>query len=447
MKLDKSIFGIFHFLISLLLVVALSSPALAGSVVCRVETDRSILPAGGAQEVVIKVSLDAPPAPANIQRPRVNLALVIDQSGSMHGTKIKMAKKAALEALSRLSSQDQFSLVVYDTQVTTLIPARTVGNPNQLIHLIQNIQAGGNTALFGGVSQGAAELRKNIEADYVHRLVLLSDGVANVGPSSADDLGRLGRGLFKEKISVTTVGVGTDYNEDLMARLSQNSDGNTYFVESGVDLPRIFAAELGEVLNVVATDVDLEVTLPPGVEPIDIIGREGRIKDNRVTLSMNQLYGGQEKYALIRLKLPKTQDNEIRELATAKVAYMDPYARTRQTSQGQVKTRFSDHQQTVFDSTNMKVLRAIQLNLNAQAQERAIEFMDDGQTAKAVETLEKSAKALKQMGTTYNDPSLMQEAQSTAVKAKALENKRMYKKNRKMLRTESYQIQNQQQVK
>jgi len=121
-----------------------------------------------------------------------------------------------------------------------------------------------------------------LENDYIHRIVLLSDGASPmVGPRTPDDLGRLGAALIKENISVTTVGVGTDYNEDLMARLAQKSDGNTYFVESGYDLPRIFAAELGDVLNVVARRVKVTITLPENVKPVNIIGREGRIKGNK----------------------------------------------------------------------------------------------------------------------------------------------------------------------
>ncbi len=227
-------------LLVLLLAVGISQAAAASSkVICTVETDRAVLPAGESQDVVLKVTLDAPPVPAGIRRPRVNLALVLDQSGSMSGTKMEQAKAAAVEALTRLGRRDVFSVVVYDTNVHTIVPAQSAGYVDRIVRTIENIQAGGNTALFGGVSQGAAEIRKHLENDFIHRIVLLSDGLANVGPRMPEDLGRLGASLLKENISVTTVGVGTDYNEDLMARLAQNSDGNTYFVESGVDLPRI----------------------------------------------------------------------------------------------------------------------------------------------------------------------------------------------------------------
>src|SRR5205085_8842601 len=130
---------------------------------------------------------------------------------------------------------------------------RRVGDGRRLEEAICSIEAGGNTALHGGVSRGAAEIRRHLDdGHYVNRIILLSDGLANVGPSTPEELGRLGTSLMKEGISVTTIGLGLGFNEDLMTRLAQRSDGNTYFVESSADLPRIFAAELGDVLNVVA---------------------------------------------------------------------------------------------------------------------------------------------------------------------------------------------------
>jgi len=208
-------------------------------VICRVDLDRAVLQAGEKQKAVVKITLDAPRPPEIVKRPLVNLALVLDRSGSMAGSKLEKAKEAAIEAFRRLGPNDIFSLVIYDHVVETLVPAQRVQNAEWIEGRIQSIHSRGNTALFGGVSQGAAEVRKNLEERYVHRILLLSDGLANVGPRTPEDLGRLGTALSKEDISVTTVGVGTDYNEDLMARLAQNSGGNTYFVDerevSGLD--------------------------------------------------------------------------------------------------------------------------------------------------------------------------------------------------------------------
>ena len=413
-------------------------------VTCRVETDRSVLPADDPQNVILKITLDAPTVPENTTRPRVNIALVMDRSGSMGGTKIQMAKAAAMEALSRLGKDDVFALVTYATDVTTRVPAQKVRETAAIINAIKGIEASGNTALFGGVSQGAAEIRKNIEDDYVHRVVLLSDGLANVGPRNPSDLGRLGAGLFKENISVTTVGVGTDYNEDLMAQLAQKSDGNTYFAESGTDLPRIFAAELGNVLNVVAKQVVVTITLPSGIEPVEIIGREGRIRDNRIELSMNQLYGGQEKFALVEVRMPGHKAGSIVEIAKADVSYHDPFSMKTLNSQAKATARFSRNQDKVAESTNAQVVKDYQLNLNALAQEKAIELSDQGKTKEAARELRQSAAALKGYAGKYNDEQALEEARDAEIQADMLETQGMSKKSRKALRTKSYQMKNQQ---
>ncbi|PIE61383.1 MAG: hypothetical protein CSA29_03590 [Desulfobacterales bacterium] len=429
----------------LALVWAISVPAAVPDIVtCRVETDRSVLSAGGPQNVILKVTLDAPVAPAKTSRPKVNISLVLDRSGSMAGTKLNMAKEAAIEALSRLGRDDRFSLVTYDTNVQTLVPAQPVSDINAIVRVIRQIQSGGSTALFGGVSQGACEIRKSIEGDFIHRVVLLSDGLANVGPQHPGDLGRLGAGLFKENISVTTIGVGNDYNEDLMTQLSQKSDGNTYFAESGVDLPRIFGEELGNVLNVVAKQIILTVTLPDGVTPVDIIGREGRIRGNQIELSMNQLYGGQEKFALIQVRLPRSNAGRAMTVATANVTYHDPYTMKSRNATGTAMAKFSNDQAKVKASTNVKVVRDYQLNLNALAQEEAIELSDQGKPVAAAQALRQSAEKLKAVGTVYKDKALIQEAQEAEAQAATLETQGMSKKSRKMLRTKSYQMKNQQ---
>ncbi|MDO8545370.1 MAG: VWA domain-containing protein, partial [Opitutaceae bacterium] len=206
----------------------------------HVDIDRAVLPAETVEKAVIKIGLDGLRLPRRELRPPVNLALVIDKSGSMSGDKIAKAREAALEAVRRLAPDDIVSVITYDSQVQTLVHAQRVGDGRRLESAICEIEAGGNTALYGGVTRGAAEVRRNLEdRRYVNRVILLSDGLANVGPSSAEELGRLGASLLKEGISVTTIGLGLGFNEDLMTRLAQRSDGNTYFVEHSSDLPRI----------------------------------------------------------------------------------------------------------------------------------------------------------------------------------------------------------------
>lgn len=438
--------GLFGFLSGLcfLVIIFHASAWAAASVGCRVDIDREILPAGSPQKAIIKVTLDAPPAPKRNERPAVNLAIVLDRSGSMSGEKLAKAKDAAIEALRRLGPNDIFSLVIYDHVVETIIPAQSAGNTEWIEPRIRQIRAGGSTALFGGVSQAASEVRKNLQRRYVNRIILLSDGLANVGPSSPDDLGRLGASLIKEDISVSTVGVGTDYNEDLMTRLSQNSDGNSYFVESSRDLPRIFAAELGDVLNVVAKRVQVIIECPDGVRPLSVIGREGRIRGRHVEFFLNQLYGGKKKYALIEVMVSEGKEGEKRDVAYARVSYENPSSKKNETSTGKVIARFSRDQGAVDKSVNVDVQKEYHLNQNALVQEQAISLSDKGKNEEAVKALESSAGKLREFGAKYNDEEILRKADELKRQATQIDREGMSRKSRKVLRTDSYQMKNQQ---
>jgi len=411
---------------------------------CDLALDRGLLLAGPAQTTVIKVTLDAPEISLDAERPPVNLALVLDRSGSMSGDKLVKAREAAIAALHRLGPRDLFSLVVYDHQVETLVPAQSAANTEWIEARIRSIGAGGNTALYGGVSQGAAEIRKSLGRDYVHRIVLLSDGLANVGPSSPADLGRLGAALLKEGISVTTVGVGTDFNEDLMTRLAGSSDGNHYFVESSRDLPRIFAAELGDVLSVVARKVVVEIECPKGVRPIRIIGREGRIRGSRVELQMNQLYGGQEKYALIEVEVPASRPAQVIDLATARCAYENPLTARLEDSTVRIQARFSPRPEEVRKSANRKVQESVVENEMAVSRDRALDLYNAGKPAAAASELMKRSEELQRKNEALGFEDLAGQAGALKQDAEEFREGALSSPRKKEIRSDSYKIRSQQ---
>jgi Ca-activated chloride channel homolog len=412
-------------------------------VTCLVEPDRGVLVAGRPQKVVLKVTLDAAPV-ERTKRPPVNLSVVLDRSGSMSGVKLDKAIEAAVQALRRLGPKDIFSVVIFDHEVETIVPAQSASNVEWIEGRIRGIRARGNTGLFAGVSQGAAEVRKNQSGKFVNRIILLSDGIANVGPSSPEDLGRLGRALLKEDISVTTVGVGMGYNEDLMTRLAQNSDGNSYFVESGTDIPRIFSSELGDVLSVAAKKVRIIIECPKGVRPVRIIGREGRIKGENVELSMHQLYGGQKKFALVEVEMPEGTEGQVAEIASARVTYENPLTGATGSVKSLAKATFSGDAEKVVKSANIEVQRDYELNLNVIAQEQAVALSDKGRKHEAGRELKKAARRLQETGQKNNDASLMEKAAEMERMASQIEKEGMTAKDRKTLQTDAFQIRNQQ---
>jgi Ca-activated chloride channel family protein len=299
----KTILFAFHLCLGML---ATASAAENGRVQVRVDLAHPKLPSGKAHTTYLKVSLTGLTAPPDAGRNRApaDVAIVLDRSGSMSGDKIQHAREAAIAAIERLGGDDIVSVIAFDDAVTTVVPATKLKSREEVIAAIRQIRIGGNTALFAGVSKGAEELRKFKSPQMVSRMVLLSDGQANVGPSSADELGRYGVSLAKESISVTTIGLGLDYNEQLMAQLAQHSDGNHAFIKDPAELAAVFTEEFGDILSVVAQELRVKIICPEGVRPVRVLGREASIRGGVVEVTMNQLREGQEKYALLEVEAP-----------------------------------------------------------------------------------------------------------------------------------------------
>lgn len=431
-----------------LVALPLTAGAKAGrDVTVRAELDRGVLPADQRVTTVVKVTLDAPPPPEKKDRPPVNLCLVLDRSGSMSGQKIEKARSAAIEAVRRLGRDDIVSLVIFDHEVETLVPAQSAANAEWIESRIRGIASRGNTAIYGAVSQGAAEVRKNAGGRHVSRIVLLSDGLANVGPAKPDDLGRLGTSLLKEGISVTTIGVGTDYNEDLMTKLAQNSDGNTYFVEESQDLPRIFAAELGDVLSVVAREVKIIIQCTDGVKPLRVIGREGVVRGDSVELYLNQLYGGQEKYALVEVDVPATAHDRQRDLCVARVDYENLLTQKAGAASANAQARFSRVEEAVEKSANVAVQKDWYANRIAEAKDRSVELSDKGDRQQAAQVLKVISGEYKKFAAENAMPAAVQEAESLDAQADQVQAAGYDNVSRKAARAESQQTKSQQYAK
>jgi len=378
----------------LLLAVVAAPVAQADQVKLNVALGKPFLMADKQQKAFLKVGLTGFVMKDEAERTPVNVAVVIDKSGSMSGEKIQKAKEAALMAIGKLSAKDIVSVVAYNHTVEVLLPATKVADKAAIRAAIQKLSAGGNTALFAGVSKGADELRKFLDKDRANRIILLSDGLANVGPSSPAQLGELGLSLIKEGISVTTVGLGSDYNEDLMTELARRSDGNHAFVSEPADLARIFKLEFGDVLAVVAQEVVVKVTCAEGIRPLRLLGRKGEIDGQAVTTTLNQLTSQQEKYLLIEVDVPAGEENSVRDVATVSLSYLNMHTKTTDRLTSAVAVRFTKSEKRVEGAANKDVLVAAVEQIGNDTNKRAVELRDQGKVKEAEKLLKDNAEFL-----------------------------------------------------
>ena len=412
---------------------------------CRVEPDYGVREADKPGTAYVKVTLAADKVAAK-SRPSANLAIVLDRSGSMHGAAIERAREAACEAVKRLDERDIISVVAYDDVTETVVPAQRVVDREGIIAKIRRIEARGMTALFAGVAAGASELAKFRSKCEISRVLLLSDGQANVGPSTAEELGRYGAMLMKDGIAVSTVGLGNGYNEDLMTRLSQKSDGNSYYVADSKGLTKVFASELGDVLSVAATKVQLKVRFGEGFVPVQLVGRDGRIADGVVTIDLNQLYGGQEKYVIVKCDAAPGKAGDAREIAKAEVSYDDATSGGQRVATGVAAVTYSTDAAAVAASVNRNVVKERVLNENALRLEGAIRAADKGDFENAQRLIRESQAAVEDVGRSVDGmEELMQEEMDTQARNAAEFKSRNWSGSvRKRARTKSFQLFNQQ---
>ena len=354
----------------------------------------SVLKSDTKQTTWVRVGLSGFQMESEQKRPPVNLAIVLDKSGSMQGEKITQARQAAIDALSLLSPNDIVSVITYDSIVNVLVPSTKLTDREAVANAIRGINASGNTALFAGVSKGAAEVRKFIDKERVNRIILLSDGLANVGPSSPGELGSLGASLLKENISVTTLGLGLGYNEDLMVSLAGKSGGNHQFIEDATELVDVFRREFDDVLSVVAQEVDVKISIPEGVRPVRVLGNEADINGQQIVTRLAQIYSEQNKHVVVEVEVPALETGSKQKIGTVSVSYTNMKTNETDKLSGSTRVKFSNSDEEVSTSLNQNVLADVVALVSSEQSKLATRFLDDGDIRKCREVLQSNVDFL-----------------------------------------------------
>lgn len=392
---------------------------------------------GGKVENHMRIALTGFELNTERERMPVNVAIVIDKSGSMQGDKIEQARQAAIQAIDRLHDSDIVSVITYDSSVNVVVPATKASDRQAIKATIRSIQAGGNTALFAGVSKGAAEVRKFKEDKRVNRVILLSDGLANVGPSAPSELEQLGASLIKEGISVSTLGLGLGYNEDLMSNLAMAGSGNHVFIEDAENLVKVFQNEFDDVLSVVAQQVVIKAQMADGVRPIKVLNYPADITGQQVTIEFGQLYSGQERYFVVEFEVASGKANSRAAIATVSVEYMNMATETKDTLSSSVEVKFTDSKELAEKEVNKEVLGACVIQIANERSRSATELRDLGEVEEARKLLKFNADYLGANYRALGLPALDARCKDNEIQAEQLDSKN-WAVNRKAMRQQQY---------
>lgn len=443
MKLFKKIsISIIH-LIFIFASINISAATNTQQILLKAEMVNPYLLEGQSHKTYLKVGLTGFDLPQIKDRTPVNVAIVLDRSGSMQGEKIRKARQAATLAVNQLNRNDIVSIVTYSDTVSVLLPATKVTDKHQINALIQRIYAGGSTALFAGVVKGASEVRKFLDRNRVNRVILISDGIANVGPSSPSALGNLGASLGKEGISVTTIGLGSGYNEDLMTKLAMYSDGNHAFAETPQDLAKIFDHEFNDILSVVAQDVTIKITCDKKIRPIRVLGREAEIMGQDIMLDFNQIYSNQEKYILLEVDIPKEYTTKPRSIAKVQLSYDNMLTKRKNSQQTGVSVKFTRSEKTVKSNINRKVAINKAEQIATEVNKQALKLRDSGKVKEAKDVLLKNSQYLQEQAEELDADELQGISDLNIDDAENLEGSK-WQIRRKVMKKKQYESINQQ---
>lgn len=241
-----------------------SSPALP---VLSILPLRAGLPAGQPlrTKALIRLVSSAPVPAAINDRPPLDLAIVIDRSGSMSGAPLQAALGCARNLVRELRETDRVAVVVFDDEVTVVQPLAALTDKDRLCKSIDGVRSGGSTALFDGWEEGARQLAPFTSPGRTSRVILLTDGQANQGLVNEDEIAEKVRALAKAGVTTSTVGLGRGFNETLLGKMADAGEGQAHYGQRPEDLEEGFAEEFTLLSRAHLRQVELRVTAGSGV--------------------------------------------------------------------------------------------------------------------------------------------------------------------------------------
>jgi Ca-activated chloride channel homolog len=264
----------------------------------------------GTVGLALTLSADRVSGSTGSEAALVDMVIVLDRSGSMQGAKIRDARQATLDLLSSLSPGDRFALITYSDDVTRHcgLMDLTPANRASLETMIRNIQPGGSTNLGGGLQEGIRALQEGRRKGLPGRVILISDGLANRGITDPKALGAMASTAIEEAFAVSTVGVGSDFNEHLMTSLADRGAGNYHYLENPATFAEVFLKEFLHTREVAASSLEIRIPLPQGASMVHAAGYPVEVRDGCAVFHPGDLRSGQARQLFVTLRLDTRQE-------------------------------------------------------------------------------------------------------------------------------------------
>ena len=357
---------------------------------------------GESQEIYAVIDLEAQEVEVD-ERPPMNLALVIDRSGSMRGDRIRQARKAALHVVESLDDGDRLALVTYGTDHTVEFDSTlaTEANREKMKKVIRDIHAQGGTNLSAGYNAGTEIVKKHHDYDAINRVLMLSDGKANRGITEPDRLRSLSRQAFDDGISTTTIGFGLDYNERLMTGMAVEGSGNYLFADDSDDLGAMMGAEMAGLSATVANRIEVLIDPGPGVEVAEVLGFSHRFRDGKTVVSVSELGAGQSRSVVVRLNAVPHRPDRM-DVLTVRANYRDAVNDRHRYRRQSLGADITEVASEVENSVDRDVIARVEEVRLAQSMDEAMEAYTSGDRERAQGVLQRESARSRQVQEQYD---------------------------------------------
>lgn len=384
----------------------------------------------GTHETHMAVTIEAPIGNRTVIRPPVDVAIVIDRSGSMSGEKLQHAKRAARQLVNQLRSSDRVAVVAYGSDVDIVLSSTPATHraKSSAYRAIDSIYPDGGTNLSGGLLAGSDEIARNLAHPgasrmartpsdsingAVNRIVLISDGLANEGVVNRDQLAAIAAETAARGISITTVGVGLDFDEQTMASIAVNGHGNYYFAESSAALAGLFRDELDKLSATTATRVRLALTPAPGIEILEAYGYPVERIGGQMIIPIADLHANEMRKVVLRVRVDGRAAGP-KEIAAIDLSFLPSDARSLQELQVSASAQVTREEATVIAGRDRDAIRHIERARTAWAIDEATRHYESGDASAAIRVIQARRQQARSMAESTGDMDLAGELDDIA---------------------------------
>lgn len=268
---------------------------------------------------VLQVGLSTALANDRAQLKPLNLALVIDKSGSMASAdKMGRVKQALQTFVGKLRETDTLSIVTFDSGARVLVPSQPLRDRAAVREAIEGIRPGSATNLDAGLRLGYQEALKGYRKGATNRVILLTDGIANQGETQPEKIAAASLGFNDRGVDLSTIGVGQDLNGDLLRKLAKSGRGLYHFVADDGDIGKVFDKEAQSLVSPVATSPSLHIEFSPGLRLDKVYGYEPTLREHAVDVELDNMNRGMTEVVLLKF-LPGAEKGSVK----VRLAYHD----------------------------------------------------------------------------------------------------------------------------